>query len=112
MSNLKKNMGSLEYSEYLSTPIYDDDGNELWYCSFHEEHEPRNCFYASKTTARGFQTYCKDAQKVYNGRVDSISNSNLPDKHLATQILKRLGYDTESDIPIHVQFEQRHKKNI
>ena len=104
-------MGSLEYSEYLSTPIYDDDGNELWYCSYHQEHEPRECFYASKTTGRGFQTYCKEAQRTYNGRVEkSVKDSKIPGKEIVYHILTKLGYDVESDVPIHVQFDLRHQK--
>jgi hypothetical protein len=113
MSNLRKSMGYHEYSDFLSTPIYDDEGNELWYCSYHEDFEPRKSFYANKSTPRGFQTYCKEAQKKYNisGQYN-ISKSNMPDKQHAIELLKILGYDMNSDMSVHQQFMERHKKNI
>lgn len=101
-------MGSLEYSEYISTPIYDDDGTELWYCSFHDTFEPREAFYANKHTRRGFQTYCKVGQRIYNEQ----SMSSDVDKNRAYELLSLLGYDIHSGIPIHLQFDERHKKNI
>jgi|694.fasta_scaffold137281_3 hypothetical protein len=108
-SYLKTKMSPQEYTELLCTPIYDDNGDELWYCSYCNEYEPRENFYKNVNSSRGFHTYCKETQKFYNLRSkQNLENSNLPDKHLARQILERLGYDTTKDV--HEQFMERLRK--
>ena len=83
-----------------------EDGVELCFCSQHDQFHPCDEFQRSKA-AHGYQYNCRVITKLH-GENRGIEFSKNQERIQAIEILKLLGYDTESEIPVHKQFEKKH----
>jgi translation initiation factor 2 beta subunit (eIF-2beta)/eIF-5 len=77
-----------------------EDGLYVW-CSAEETYRPEQEFDKYQSIKTIYFTNCKQC-----GGVNSLRMKN--EKQISIELLKSLGYDTESETPIHVQFNIKH----
>ena len=84
-----------------------ENGVPHCFCSKHEEFHPCDEFQRSKG-GHGYQYNCREIVKLHNGpRSNDLARKN--EKEQAMEMLTLLGYDTNSEIPIHQQFQIKHQ---
>jgi len=89
------------------------DGEEFCWCTSHQEYLPCEGFYIREKTGTGFDYKCKqclkDLQKQNRAKT-AIPKIN--EREIANDILTRLGYDLNSDIPVHEQLMKKYNDRI
>lgn len=84
-----------------------EDGVEWCFCTQHEEFHPCSEFQKSNG-GHGYQYNCRVITKLQNEN-RGIEFSRDYERVYAMEMLKKLGYDTDSEIPIYKQFEKKHQ---
>jgi len=88
--------------------IYDDDDNELVWCSEEKEYKPPSEFDLSIYTEHGYMRFCKECRILNKTRYE---HSNLVkqenNKEIIDILFKKIGYDTDGDKSIHEQFVEK-----
>lgn len=88
--------------------IYDDDDNELVWCSEEKEYKPSTEFELSIYTEHGYMRFCKDCRILYQEKYKNVNDVRKEnDKDLSLELLKRMGYDTDGDKTINEQFIEK-----
>ena len=77
-----------------------EDGLYVW-CNAEETFKPEYEFDRYQNIKTIYFKNCKEC-----GGVNSLRMRN--EKEISLELLKSLGYDVESDTPIHVQFNKKH----
>lgn len=85
--------------------VIEKNGEKLQLCTNCEEYLPFESFTVNQRTSTKRNYVCKTC---HNSKVRSRKKVVVSDKIVSDQILTSLGYDVESDIPIHEQFKIRH----
>jgi len=88
--------------------IYDDDDNELVWCSEEKEYKPPTEFDLSVNTEHGYMRFCKECrilnqERYKNSNVNKIENN----KEMLDIVFKQIGYDTNGDKTINEQFIEK-----
>jgi hypothetical protein len=90
------------------------EGVSLCWCAMHKEYLPCDQFYIRERTGTGYDYNCmtciKEQAKRSREKNRSIPKEN--EKQISDHILTRLGYDTQSDIPVHEQFLKKYHDRI
>ena len=81
------------------------DEGEMGWCSHEKEYKPIENFIINKKGE--YHYFCNDCMKEM---VDKRPPSTFDIKQISNKILENLGYDTNSEMPVHKQFEIRNKK--
>jgi transposase-like protein len=82
------------------------------HCSDCKTHKTLDNFFYNErqySKRRHYYSYlCKDCQRNRNNKYnDKRKEGNIDVEKQAKTILTKLGYDIESDIPVHIQFKER-----
>jgi hypothetical protein len=86
--------------------IYDENGDELVWCSKELTYRPSDDFNTHKQTSWGYQTWCRECQKLYMGNPTYTRYKYVESE---TKImLENLGYSFDSEFSIHEQFLIKH----
>ena len=110
-------MGTKNDNNNLSRRFLADDGYWYLFCRSCGKHRPETEFYNRKDALYGKSARCKlhfnKKDDDDDGSMDYLKLNPLTDDDFkgARELLIRLGYDFDTDIPIHKQFELKHKLN-
>ena len=86
--------------------IYDDNGDELVWCSKELAYRPSDDFNIHKTTSWGYQPWCRECQKL---NLNNNTYSRYKNVESETKlVLEILGYKYDSELTIHEQFLIKH----
>ncbi len=90
------------------------DGKDLCWCTNHQGYFPCDQFYLRPKTGTGYDYNCMDCtkKKAYESREKRKPDNTIDERTAAMNLLRNLGYDTDSEIPIHKQFEQKLHERI
>lgn len=93
--------------------IYDDNDNELVWCSAEGEYKLSSEFDVSENTEHGYMAYCKICRIAYKEKHKDAGKLRVnDDKIISYKILENLGYDFNSELTIHEQFLIKHHEKI
>ena len=93
--------------------IYDDNDNELVWCSMEGEYKLSTEFDVSDNTEHGYMAYCKTCRIAYKEKHKDAGKIRInDDKVISYKILENLGYDFNSELTIHEQFLIKHHEKI
>lgn len=90
------------------------EGVNLCWCKNHGGYLPCDKFYIRPRTGTGYDYNCADCTKIksYESRRKNNPVNTEDERTIAHKILRNLGYDPDSDIPVHKQFEQKLNERI
>jgi hypothetical protein len=98
-------MGNYKKIQYV---IYDDNDNELVWCSEEKGYKPATDFEISLNTEHGYNSHCKDCRILFLERYkDSSVIRKENEKELLDILLTQIGYDTAGDKTINEQFIEK-----
>jgi hypothetical protein len=90
------------------------DGELFCWCVKHNDYFPCEDFYKRDRTSTGYDYNCmtciKEQAKKSREKHRAIPKEN--EKQISDHILTRLGYDTQSDVPVHEQFLKKYHDRI
>jgi hypothetical protein len=93
--------------------IYDDNDNELVWCSTEGEYKPAVEFDVSDNTEHGYMAYCKECRIVFKEKHKDAGLLRInEDKKIAYKMLENLGYKINGEFTIHEQFLIKHHEKI
>ena len=93
----------------IERKIFIDDIEHCWCLSEHE-YFPCSQFFLSDKNEHGYHNSCKRCvSKNKVGERSEFYQENQNDLVIAHQLLERMGYNTKSKIPIHLQFKHKFK---
>lgn len=87
----------------------DDNGTKWCWCSREQTHKPCDEFSVSRKSKNGYQHICRECMRKstsYKRREDHYENPK--DLEIAHELLRNIGYDTESGVPITKQFHTKY----
>lgn len=88
--------------------IYDDDDNELVWCSEEKQYKPATEFDSSIYTEHGYMSICKDCRILNKVKYKNAGQLRIDEeKKIAHKMLENIGYDTNSEKSIHEQFVEK-----
>ena len=98
-------MGNYKKIQYV---IYDDNDNELVWCSEEKGYKPSSDFEISLNTEHGYVNHCRNCRIHFLEKYkDSNDNRKQNEKELLNILFKQIGYDTDGDKTINEQFIER-----
>lgn len=93
--------------------IYDDDDNELVWCSQHQDYLIHTEFDLSEKTDTGYMTICKGCRILHQEKYkDSGKVRKDIEMELSNLLLKNIGYEINGEFTIHEQFLIKHQEKI
>lgn len=93
--------------------IFDDNDDELVWCSTEGGYKPAVEFDVSDTTEHGYMLYCKECRIVFKEKHKDAGLLRInEDKQIAYKILENLGYKINGEFTIHQQFLIKHHEKI
>ena len=100
--------------------IVGDNNQILVFCTFAGEYKPAELFYEWKSSNNGYSPSCINCTflkrtghgGIKQDRNEQYEKKSQEDVRMAKEILTKLGYDVNSEIPVYQQFEKRMKEKL
>jgi hypothetical protein len=90
------------------------DGVDLCWCKTHISYLPCDKFYIRPRTHTGFDYSCSECTKTksYEARNKRKPDNTIDEKTAAHNLLRGMGYDPDSEIPVYKQFQLKYNERI
>lgn len=99
-------LSSTEQTFQMNDRLVVVDGEQMCWCAREQKYHPCIEFSINKKSWTGFNYTCKNCVQEKLTSVQISPNEDGYDE--AIGVLKRLGYDLNSEIPVHQQFKMKH----
>ena len=90
---------------FVGDRYLEEDGVTKHICSDCREYKTLDNFGKNSYTRNGLQYQCRQCISLRN---KGEKPPPVSDKELSDMVLSSMGYDTNSNVPIHVQFQKKH----
>jgi len=113
--NIFIDMKNSKFEDQLSRRYIGDDGHWYLFCRSCGKHRPETEFYNKKNSPFGKDSRCKihfnKKEKDDDPSMNYLKLNPLTenDFKMAKELLVMMGYRFDTDIPIHIQFNRKHK---
>lgn len=90
------------------------EGVNLCWCKMHGGYLPCDKFYLRPRTGTGYDYNCSECTKTkaYESRNKNKPDNTIDERTAAMNLLRSIGYDPDSDIPVHEQFQKKINERI